>query len=303
MDRCKAIGNCALAVAALLICLVVGGCDKRADSAKGPTTGRAGAKRIASLVPAATDMLLAMGAGDQLVAVSNFETSARVKDLPRVGDYQSTDWETLGRLRPDVMIIQIAADRLPAGLKERAATIGVELVNVKIYTLEDALEAMRVVGRAAGTPEKGESLGTQVRGKLERLRVACAKRPAVRALVFRNGTGQDVVGPGNFLDDLLKIVNVTNAAAEMGNPWPSIDREKIAALAPDAIVVLLPDGSEGSLEQSKRFWRGLETVPAVRDGRVCTITDPYALLPGSRLAEVAERIAKCVHGEDVLNQN
>ena len=46
----------------------------------------------------------------------------------------------------------------------------------------------------------------------------------------------------------------------------------------------------------------LETVPAVRDGRVCTITDPYALLPGSRLAEVAERIAKCVHGEDVLNK-
>jgi ABC-type Fe3+-hydroxamate transport system substrate-binding protein len=112
-----------------------------------------------------------------------------------------------------------------------------------------------------------------------------------------------VVGAGNFLDDLLKIVNVTNAAAELGSAWPSIDREKIARLAPDAIVVLLPDGSEGSLEQSKRFWKGLETaVPAVRDGRVCTITDPYALLPGSKLAEVAERIAVCVHGEDVLEK-
>src|SRR4051794_17936260 len=119
MGRSKAIAIC------VLLCLLVGSCEKRADSTNGPTkTPATGTKRIASLVPAATDMLLAMGAGDQLVAVSNFETSPRVKDLPRVGDYQSTDWETLGRLRPDVMIIQIAPGRLPAGLEEGGGGVG-----------------------------------------------------------------------------------------------------------------------------------------------------------------------------------
>jgi ABC-type Fe3+-hydroxamate transport system substrate-binding protein len=61
-------------------------------------------------------MLLGMGAGEHLVAVSNYEAAPEVKDLPRVGDYQTTDWETLARVRPDVMIIQIAPDRLPPGL-------------------------------------------------------------------------------------------------------------------------------------------------------------------------------------------
>src|SRR5688500_9206998 len=127
----------------LVLLLAAGACERAPQGGGGAKAG----KRVASLVPAATDMLLAMGAGDRLVAVSNFGTSPAVKDLPRVGDYQSTDWEGIARLKPDVMIIQIAADRLPAGMTQRAAELGVELVNVKIYTLADVFEAMRVVGR------------------------------------------------------------------------------------------------------------------------------------------------------------
>ena len=37
--------------------------------------------------------------------------------------------------------------------------------------------------------------------------------------------GRDVIGPDNFLDDLLKVVNATNAAAGLGQPYPTIDRE------------------------------------------------------------------------------
>src|SRR5512133_3272282 len=82
---------------AILVCGVVGLCWERGGSSK--SAGNGG--RVASLVPAATEMLVGMGAGDRLVAVSNYESSPVVKDLPRVGDYQSTDWETLARLRPD----------------------------------------------------------------------------------------------------------------------------------------------------------------------------------------------------------
>ena len=113
-------------------------CDRRTPVA---TTAQHG-PRVASLVPAATDMLLGMGAGEHLVAVSNYETSARVAKLPRVGDYQTTDWETLARLRPDAMIIQIAPDRLPPGLKQRADELHIALVNVKIDRLQDVFATM-----------------------------------------------------------------------------------------------------------------------------------------------------------------
>src|SRR5262249_48805549 len=102
-------------VIGLLALLSPVSCDRSKQNA---TSGKG--RTIASLSPAATDMLVGLGANDHLVAVSNYESSPQVKDLPRVGDYQTTDWETLARLRPSVMIIQIAPDRVPAGLKEKA---------------------------------------------------------------------------------------------------------------------------------------------------------------------------------------
>src|SRR5687767_6500759 len=132
-----------LTLTLLLACVV--GCDR-----SGTPTSSSKHRKIASLVPAATDMLLGMDAADHLVAVSNYDTAAAVKDLPRVGDYQTTDWETLARLRPDAMIIQLTPERVPQGLKDRAKQLNIELVNVKIDRLEHVFDAMQQLGVVAG---------------------------------------------------------------------------------------------------------------------------------------------------------
>src|ERR1700744_3416424 len=77
------------------------GCDRRGTSAVSPVAKH---PTVASMVPAATDILLGMGAGDHLVAVSNYDTAnPGAARLPRVGDYQNTDWEKLASLKPDVI--------------------------------------------------------------------------------------------------------------------------------------------------------------------------------------------------------
>jgi ABC-type Fe3+-hydroxamate transport system substrate-binding protein len=269
-------------------CLATLSCDRARTGAAAGGRGR----RVASLVPAATDMLVGLGAKDHLVAVSNFESSPEVKGLPRVGDYQTTDWETLARLRPDVMVIQIAPDRLPPGLKQRAEELGIELVNVKIDRLEDVFETMQRLGAVAGELDKGREAVRRLRESLDEVRAECAGRPAISTLIVRDENGRDVIGPDNFLDDLLKVVNATNAAKELGKPYPTIDRERLVALRPEAVIVLLPDATAQTLEVSNRFWASMTQVPAVANGRVCTITDGYALVPGSRLAELARKMAE-----------
>jgi ABC-type hemin transport system substrate-binding protein len=272
-------------------CLATVSCNRSKAGAPRAATTTHG-RRVASLVPAATDRLVGMGAGDHVVAVSNFESLAEVRGLPRVGDYQTTDWEALARLRPDVMVIQIAPERVPAGLKRRAEELGIELVNVKIDRLEDVFSTMKQLGAAAGEAEKGRAAARRLRDELEAVRKECARRPAVSALVVRDENGRDVIGPDNFLDDLLKVVNATNAASGLGQPYPTIDRERLVALAPDAVIVLLPDAKAQTVEVSQRFWTGMTQVPAVKSGRMVTITDGYALVPGSRLGELARRMAE-----------
>ena len=86
------------------VACVLTACD--AKPLAGPATRPAGVT-VASLVPAATDLILSMGAGNRLVAVSNYDTiESTAHPLPRVGDYQTTDWETLASLHPSVMLIE-----------------------------------------------------------------------------------------------------------------------------------------------------------------------------------------------------
>lgn len=259
------------------------------DRSKQGVSGKG--RKIASLSPAATDMLVGIGAKDHLVAVSNFESSPEMKALPRVGDYQTTDWETLARLRPDVMIIQIAPDRVPPGLKQRADELKIELVNVKIDGLEDVLNEMQRLGAVAGELDKGRESVRKLRERLDAIRQECAGRPPISTLLARDENGQDVIGPNNFLDDLLKVVNATNAAAGLGKPYPSIDREKLLSLSPEAVIVLLPDARPQNLETCKRFWASMPQLPAVKNDRVRIITEGYALVPGPRVADLARKMA------------
>src|SRR5690348_14403504 len=87
--------------AAALVCVALFGCDREPGSsvAGAPTSTPAmSCPSIASLVPAATDLIIAMGSGDQLVAISNFDQDRpETHGLPKVGDYLTNDWERLAQ--------------------------------------------------------------------------------------------------------------------------------------------------------------------------------------------------------------
>ena len=128
------------------------------------------------------------------------------------------------------MIIQLHPDRTPAGLRDRAKGLGIELVNVQIDSLDDVLAAIPKIAEAAGEREKGDAALKKLRERFDTVRARVKDRPKVRALVVVDVGGRSVAGPGTFLHDILTAAGGENAAAELGNPWPTVDREKIAQL-------------------------------------------------------------------------
>lgn len=277
-------------VVALAPLLWQAACDR--TPAPPPTTTPT-APRIASLVPAATEILLDIGAVNRLVAVSNYDSSPAIAALPRVGDYQNIEWETLARLRPTTLIIQAAPDHVPPGLKQRAEQLGLRLVNVQINRLDDIYAATRQLGEVAQQQEAARQSADRLRSRLQNLRDKSAARKPVRVLIVRDADGQDAIGPGNFLDDLLSAVNGVNVAGPLGNPYPSIDRETILRLAPEAVIVLLPEARPQDIERAQRFWANLNpALPA--PAHVCILTQRYALLPAPSLADLAERFSECL---------
>ena len=251
---------------------------------------------VASLSPAATDLLIGMGAGDHLVAVSNFDADRDdIRGLDRVGDYRTQDWEKLSALRPQKMIIQMRPDRLPAGLRGRAEKLGIELVNLTIDGLDDVFKAIPQLGKAVGEEPKAEAQLARLRKQVETVRRRVVGAPKVKALIVVNDDARMVAGPGTFLDDILKTVGGENAADPLDTPWPTVDREKILQLQPQVVIHLLPAASPQVVREAKKFWASLPELPAVRDKRVHVLTEWYALLPGDHVGQLAEQYALILH--------
>jgi ABC-type Fe3+-hydroxamate transport system substrate-binding protein len=283
----------------ILILLVtgLGGCN-RTNPRNVSTTQPSGKITVASLVPAASDLLLGMGAGDRLVAISNFDLpDARTKNLPRVGDYQTFDWEKLAGIKPNAMIVQFDADRIPPGLQQRADSLGIKLVNIHNNRLADVFKTIDQLGEALHLESEAKEASAELKSRIEGVARQVEGLPRVRTLIVTDSEAHYAVGPNNFIDDVLKAAGGTNVMAGNGKPYPQIDAEMLRSLKPAVIIVLLPGAAPHQVDQAKATLARMTDLPAVQNKRVYVLTDPWLLLPGWHVADMAEVFASLLHKE------
>lgn len=284
------------------VCLIPGGCKRRpaGETTKVPTTTAVREVRptVASLVPAATDLLLGMGVGDHLVAVSHYDTRRPgTANLPRVGDYQNFDWEQLGVLRPDLLIVFMDPQRMPVALRQRAEQLQITLVNCRTERLADIYAEIDHLGQLVREPAKAAMAASELRRRLDAVRRRVASLPPAPTLVVREATGDGVVGRDTFINDILEIAGGVNVVNNPG--WPSLDREMLVSLKPQVIVELLPEASPQVIGQARQVWQTMPAVPAVANGRVYIIDQWWAVQPGVHVADLAEKMAELLHGTDM----
>ncbi len=279
-------------IVALLLVFLAGSAGCGRDAA--PTKTRVARPTVASFVPGATDLIVGMGAADHLVAVSNYDYRREaIAGLLRVGDYQSMDWERLATIRPDIAIVFMSPDRMPAGLAERAAALNMRLVNVRTDRLSEVYEELQRLGELIGEREKADAAAKRLRARMEAVRQRVGPRQKVRTLIVRDSGAQDSVGHDNFLNDVLEIAGGENVLS--GRPWRSVDREQIMAMKPDAVIVLLPEASEQLVAEAGRVWESMPHVPAVAAGNVHVLTQWWVMQPGMHLADLAEAFEQVLH--------
>jgi iron complex transport system substrate-binding protein len=282
--------------AVALLCAIFIGCsDSTPPPSSQPATSQAAAGTIVSLSPAATDLLLAMGAADRLAGVSTYDNDPRIAALPRVGDYENVDWERIAALAPRGMIMQMSPDRVPAGLRDRATKLGVRLHLSHIDRLDDILREASELGMFIDRKSDGDALRQSIERRLDALKQRTAGRSRVRTLICVNDDGLGVAGRNTYLDDLLVAAGGENALDASRGAYVHLDREALLALSPDAIIQLVPSPTAAQREAIKATSAKLGDLPAVKEGRVLLVDDPWALMPGAHVGELAERMAEFLH--------
>jgi len=282
-----------LLVCALLIAALSG------DAAGLPTVAQASRPaRIVCLVPAVTEMLFAVGAGPQVVAVSSFDHHPpAVEHLARVGALLDPDLERILSLRPDLVITYGTQTELRAQL-DRAR------IPQFVYThggFADVWRTIREIGARVGRAEAAARLAAAIEAAIERIRQRVAGRdtPATLLVIGREaGAVRGIIASGGvgFLHEMLEIAGARNVFADIARESVQATTELVLARRP--AVILEIRGSpldEARVRAEERAWRPLASVPAVRDGRVHIIGDERTVIPGPRIAEGAELLARAIH--------
>lgn len=248
--------------------------------------------RIVSLAPSVTETLFALGAGPDVVGVSQYcDYPPQVHDLPRVGSFLTPNLEAIIALRPTLVVgLQLSSDvRQIRALN----SMGYPVLLVSDDSLQQIEASIEKVGARLNREDDARRLIAQIQSQIAAVRDRLASVKPLRALMLVGHQPIVAVGPGTYLDELMRIARADNIAEAAGEQWPHLSMEFIIAMRPEVIL----DGAMGTDSSSSDFWEQYPTIPAVRDHRVLGYAEDPMLHAGPRVGQSLEIIARKIHPE------
>ena len=273
---------------ALLRALVSSAACAALGCEKNPESSRAGARRVVSLSPAITETLFAIGAGPQLVGVSDYcDYPEEAKKLPRTGTALTPGYEAIVRLAPTLILCEAAA----SAPRRELTALGVTKF-VPWLSLEDIVAGTRLLGALTSRAAAADALATKL---WDGLAVAEAPNGPRVLLVLGEGTGKlseiYFVRRNSIHGAALRAAGARNAVLGDIAGVPRLSIEELLRLDPDAIIVLVAPSPNGPSDADiLHDYRALEPLTARQHDRIAVLKSDEAFTQGPRILTLAEHL-------------
>ena len=257
------------------------------------------AQKIVSLSPPITEMLFAVGAGEQVIGRDTFsDYPESAKALPDVGGgFGDYDLETIVSLAPDLVIAgAINTPELVQSLED---------VGLKVYYLANPIDldgtfaALQTMGTLSGHAKEADALVKSLGKRVDAVKSAL-KDITDKPIVYYELDATDPAkpytpGPRTFYTALIEAAGGANIGAALSGEWVQIGLEAILCMDPD--IILLGDAMWGVTPEAVAERPGWETLTAVKEGRVLPFDDNLMVRIGPRQVDGLEALAKILHPE------
>ena len=282
--------------------------------------------RVVSLLPSATEIVCALGAGAELVGISHecdfpegvrglpVLTSARIdaQGSSRAIDaavrgvirdalsIYTVDDHKLGDLSPDVIVTQdlcevcaVSLDDVRAAVARLAHRDAVHIVSLRPTRLGDVWKDVETVAEALGRSARGVEVARALQERtraIARRSAAAAGRPRVVTIEWLD----PVMLGGTWMPELIELAGGEPVGARAGGPAPTVTHDELAALRPD-VVLVKPCGFP--LERTLAELPLVHAIGRAVPGARLYVSDGNAYFnrPGPRLVESLEILAACTH--------
>lgn len=281
--------------------LACGGSDERAqpDPVAGPIAvvddgGREvrlakPATRVVSLLPHATDLIVALDATDRLVGRTRYDTATSIRHIPSVGGGLDPSIEYIVSLRPDLVLCW--PDQGSQNLAARLVELGLPVYTGRSGRMADVRPTLQRLGRLLGREAAADSLAATIERDVEAVRASVAGRPAPDVLFVMSWEPLMAAGGTTFIHDMLTAAGGRNVFGDVRAPAPMVSLEEVVRRQPDAIV-FSREGGEPTDLRSLPGWRDLQ---AVREGRVLAVDANLVSRPGPQMGTAVRTLADWLH--------
>jgi len=250
-------------------------------------------RRIVSLTPATTEIAFALGAGDRVVATTDFDDyPPAATTLPHVASYTGVDVEKIVGLNADLVIAGGNGFNPPEAVA-RLRSLGIPVLVVYARDVAGVLADIELVGRVIGKAAEARAMTDRMRAGIDAIAAATSALDHPRTFYELDAT-KEIYGPADdsFVAEMVRLAG--GDPITTGSPTVfSIPLEKLVAADPQVIV--LGDAAYGTTAKDVAARPGWGRMTAVRTGAIRPVNDLVITRPGPRLVEGLRDLALAIH--------
>lgn len=290
--------------------------------------------KIVSLLPSATEMVYALGLGDDLIGVTDecdFPPDAVTKPvvsrsaLPQgrpltsreideaVRERMDTrrplyvlDTDLIRREQPDVILTQdlcrvcaVPAGHVEEALAQLGLTDATKVLSLDPNTLDEVIAQIGIVGALLGAEDRAAEIASGLRERIAKVKQTAMRLPTVNVLCME--WAEPPFAAGHWVPEMVEAVGASNLLSEKGEPSRTVTHREVHDAYPE-VLVYMPCGYylEEAEEEAERVIAHPEIAdtPAVRNGNVFAVdASSFFSRPGPRIVDGLEALAWAVHPE------
>lgn len=246
--------------------------------------------RIICLVPSITDSVFSLGAGDDVVAISDYvQYPAEARKKPSVGSISDPSLETILALHPDLVLGMPNANGQSVLDHLRQLNIPVYLVDP--HGVAGILHSITSLGQAIHREKESSVVVSRLTQRIAAVRASVRDKPVVNVFMPVSYDPVITIGKGAFITEIIALAGGHSITDDIHQEWPQISMETVVARAPSALLMMR--GGKTTIE-SLRDRPGWSVLPAVRSNRVYYV-DKRVDFPSPIAIDALEDLAKQFH--------
>lgn len=248
------------------------------------------AKRIIALSPHAVEMLYAIGAGDTIVAATDYaDYPEAAKNIPRIGGYYGIQMERVMELNPDLIVVWDSGNK--AEDINQLRTLGFNLYGSDPKTLEGVAKELEELGQLTGHVEEASKAAAAYRAELIRLRVENAKKSEPKVFYQLWSTPLMTVSKNSWIQQIISVCHGQNVFYDAASDYPQVSLENVLLTLPEVILQSEEEGNVKGVD-----WRQWPEIPAVKKQHIYQLNadllhraTPRALLGVQALCDALDK--------------